>query len=292
MAAELMDTQHIDAELDHALRHGPAKDIAIPPSPELLVRLQAIMDGPDPDPDDIAAVASADVALAASLLKTANGPLFARRSPAGTVREAIAVLGMKPSAAILTGFLVRYGIRVTSPLLERFWETSAHRATACAYMARQLYTVDVGLAHTFGLFCHVGIPIMMMGVKGYSGTLVEAWARQDRSFTATEDAAHQTNHAVVGALVSRAWLLPRTITLAVRLHHDFTVLHDRKIPDEVRTLVAMGLVSEHLVHSHMGLQPLIEWTQHGAACLDVLKTSTSELDYWIDQLHDQFLAGV
>ena len=85
-------------------------------------------------------------------------------------------------------------------MLEHFWETSTRRAMAMAHIARELYGVDADLAYTCGLLYHVGIPILMQGVKGYAGTLTEALARQDRSFTDTENTAHRTDHAVVGVL--------------------------------------------------------------------------------------------
>lgn len=283
-----MDIQQIDQELDRKLREGAARDIVIPPCPQLLIRLKAVMDGPDPDPVDICAIAGADVALSAGLLKTANSPLFARSQPVGTVSQAVAKLGMRLSASILTGFLLRNAIRTTSPLLEHFWETSSWRALAMGHMAKVLYHVDPDMAHTFGLFCHVGLPIMLQSIKGYEGTLVEAAARQDRSFTETENAVHRTDHAVVGALVSRTWLLPQTITMAVRLHHDFTCLTDGRVPPGVRALVAMGLVAEHLVQDYSGQPESIEWQRHGPACLKTLNIDPSEVDYWADQLHDVF----
>lgn len=286
-----MDIQQIDQELDRELRQGAARDIVIPPCPQLLIRLKAVMDGPDPDPADVCAIAGADVALSAGLLKTANSPLFARSRPASTVSQAVAKLGMRLSASILAEFMVRDAIRINSPLLEQFWETSSWRALATAHIAKVLYQVDPDKAHTFGLFCHVGIPIMMRSIKGYEGTLIEAQARQDRSFTDIENAAHRADHAVVGALVSRTWLLPQTITIAVRLHHDFTCLKDQRVPPEVRALVAMGLVAEHLVQSHIGLAESMEWKQHGPACLQSLNVDPSELEYWADQLHDVFASA-
>jgi HD-like signal output (HDOD) protein len=284
--------RRVDAELDHALAHGPAKDITIPPCPELLVRLQEALASDDPDPAELARIASADVALAAGLLKTANSPLHARSRPAQTVEQAMAYLGLRPSGTVLGSFLVRRAISVPEGLMGRFWDTSTWRALACGFMARQLYRdLDPGEAHTYGLFCHVGMPILMQSVRGYGGTLAEAWARHDRSFTATENAAHQTDHAVVGALVARAWHLPRALTLAVRLHHDFDVLGRPATPTQVQQLIAMGLVAEQLVQNHMGLPELIEWRQHGPACLNLLQIGTDELDYWVDQLHPVFAAS-
>ena len=99
---------------------------------------------------------------------------------------------------LLTAFLTRNAIRINSLVLEHFWETSTRRAMAMTHIARELYGVDADLAYTCGLFYHVGIPILTQGVNGYAGTLTEALARQDRSFTDTENTAHRTDHAVVG----------------------------------------------------------------------------------------------
>ena len=283
-----MKVADIDRELDHARSEGPVRDIAIPPCPELLVALRKEVDKADPDPSQIARIASSDVAMAASLLRTVNSPLYARARAADTVAQAVSMLGVAPTVGILTSFLTRNAIRSNSPLLEHFWETSTRRALAMGFIAKQLYGVDADVAHTCGLFCHVGIPIMMQGVKGYAGTLAEALARQDRSFTETENAAHKTDHAVVGAIVAKTWRLPPTIVVAVRLHHDFTALTDTRFPEEARTLVAMGLVAESLVARHEGVQVQREWERHGDACLAHIHVSAGEVDAWVDALHPVF----
>ena len=120
-----------------------------------------------------------------------------------SVLKALIVLGVLRvymTEKLLAAFLNRDAIRINSPVLEHFWETSTRRAMAMAHIARELYGVDADLAYTCGLLYRVGIPILMQGVKGYAGTLTEALARQNRSFTDTENTAHRTDHAVVGVL--------------------------------------------------------------------------------------------
>ena len=274
-----------DRELDMALASGPLRDIVIPPCPELLVALRKEMGKADPEPQVIADIAGRDVAMAASLIRTANSPFYARSRAVTSVSEALGLLGVRMTEKLLTAFLTRNAIRINSPVLEHFWETSTRRAMAMAHIARELYGVDAELAYTCGLFYHVGIPILMQGVKGYAGTLAEALARQDRSFTDTENAAHRTDHAVVGALVARTWRLPSPIYQAVRLHHDFTVLRSSAVPPEVRTLVAMALVADHLVAQHEGVAQGQEWDQYGPECLAYLRVTEVEVDTWVDALH-------
>jgi HD-like signal output (HDOD) protein len=283
-----MTVAEIDQELDRARTEGPVRDIIIPPCPELLTALRKEMQKADPDPGAIAQIASSDVAMAASLIRVANSPLYTRSRPASTVAEAVAMLGVGQTTRILTGFLTRHAIRINSPLIEHFWETSSRRAMAMGFIAQQLYDVDADVAHTCGLFCHVGIPVMLQGVKGYSGTLAEALARQDRTFTETENAAHRTDHAVVGAIVAKTWHLPAVIAVAVRLHHDFTVLKLERIPKEARTLVAMALVAEYLVGRHEGVKEQKEWALHGADCLQFLSVGMNEVESWVDSLHPLF----
>lgn len=283
-----MNAQDINRELDHVREAGPVKDIVIPPCPQLLVQLQAELNQADPDPQAISAIAASDVAMTAALIRIANSPLYARREPVSSVAQAVSMLGMRPTASLLTGFLLRHAIRIDPTLIEHFWESSTRRSMAMAHIARQMYGVDVDVAKTCGLFFHVGIPVMLQGIRGYSGTLVEAMARQDRTFIQTENAAHRTDHAVVGAIVARTWRLPQVIAHAVRLHHDFSVLHDAAVAMEVRQLVAIAAIADHLVARHEGVKDQREWLRHGSECLAFLQISEAEVDTWVDTLYPMF----
>jgi HD-like signal output (HDOD) protein len=283
-----MQSGDIDRELDWARNEGPVRTIIIPPCPELLTRLQAAMATDDPDWQTVCDIASADVAMAASLVRAANSPLYARRSAAQSVEQAMALLGLRQCAALLTQFLSVRALRVNHPALERFWENSTRRAFAMGYIARQLYGTPPDLAHTFGLFCDVGIPLLLQGLPGYAGTLAEARARRDRSFTQTEQAAHRTDHSIVGALVARTWRLAPELKVALRLHHDAEALHDQRIDEGIRTLLAVCVVADHLVQSHEGTPDHAEWQQRGADCLARLQVNEHELLQWQDKLHDDF----
>ena len=280
----------IDQDIDTARRQPAVRDILIPPCPELLVRLQAAVAQPEPDVGALEQIASADVAMAAAVMRAANSPLHGLAQPVRTVGLALTVLGVRPAVELLTGFLVANALPARSALLDHFWESSQRRAIACEHIGRQLYSLDPGLGYSFGLFCHVGLPIMMKAVRGYAGTMTEALARRDRTFTQTENANHRTDHAVVGAIVARTWHLPPEVAQAIWLHHDFACLGDERFDDTVRHLVAMGLLAEYLVGHHELLQPSREWLKHGQACLEHLHVSEDELNHWIDELHPAFEA--
>ncbi len=276
--------QRVAQELDQARRAGPLRQIQIPPCPDLLVRLQAAMAQGEPDLNEVARIAGSDVAMSATLLRNANGPLHASGQPVHTVGQAMNRLGLKQTAALLTGFLLRHAVPVNHPQLRRFWERSALRAAAMRFLAAHLPGQDPDLAHLCGLFSHVGQPVLLQCVKGYGGTLVEAGARIDRSFIATENANHHTDHAVVGAMVARAWHVAPVVVTAIRLHHDLGLIGGQAVEPEVQTLVAASLVAEHQMRLHEGLDPEADWAQHQATALRWLGFDQDDLADWQEPL--------
>lgn len=280
-----MTTHPIDQDIQQARVAPAVRAIVIPPCPEALQRLRAIMAAPELDTGAIDQLASSDVAMAAALIRQANSPLHALAQPVQTVGMALTVLGLRPAVELLSAFITRHALQVRSPLLEHFWESSHRRAIACEHVGRLLYSFDPGLGYSFGLFLHVGMPVLVKAVRGYAGTVTEALARQDRTFTQTENASHRTDHAVVGAIVARTWHLPGDVAQAIWLHHDFSCLQDERFSPTVRQLVALGLLAEYLVHHHEGLAPSREWGQHGAACMEFLQVSHDELNHWVDELY-------
>jgi HD-like signal output (HDOD) protein len=159
------------------------------------------------------------------------------------------------------------------------------------FIARRLPGMSPDLAHTYGLFCHVGVPVMLQGLRGYAGTMMEAAARIDRPYIATENANHRTDHAVVGALVARVWRLAPEVMVAIRRHHDLDMLGDSGTDADIHTLVAAGMVADHLMRRHEGLDPDADWTAHAANALGWLQLSPDDLAAWEEELRPTLDAG-
>lgn len=279
-------TRSILEVLDQVRKSGPMQSIVFPPFPELLARLQVAMSAAEPDLNEVARIATSDVAMSVALLKAANSPLYAAGQPVQTIGQAMNRLGLDQTAAVMTGFLAQRAIRITSSQLARFWERASKRAVALSFMAQKLPGVSADVAYTYGLFLHVGMPVMVQSVKDYTGTLVEALARKDRSFIDTENANHKTDHAVVGALVARTWRMHPHVIAAIRLHHDLSSLGERRIDSDVQNLIAAGLVAEQLMRQHEGLEPEADWKAHCARAMDWLQLTPDDLSAWQIELGD------
>jgi HD-like signal output (HDOD) protein len=277
----------IDGELDRARRSGPLAQIAIPPCPEQLARLNQALRQAEPDLGALARIAASDVAMAATLLRNANSARYRGTDTVAvqTVGQALNRIGLREAAVILTEVLLRQAIPTRHPLLARFWEQSARRSAAMGCIARQLPGTTPELAQLFGLFCHVGVPVMLQRLPGYAGTLAEAAARQDRGLIATENANHRSDHAVVGALVVRAWQVAPPVMVAIRLHHEIDQVATRDHDDpEALTLAAMGVLAERAVRAHEGLPPDRETEQQLPAALRWLGVALDDLADWHEPL--------
>jgi HD-like signal output (HDOD) protein len=188
--------------------------------------------------------------------------------------------------------LLRQAIPTRHPLLARFWEQAALRAAAMGFIARQLPGTTPELAQLFGLFCHVGVPVMLQRMPGYSGTLAEAAARKDRGLVATENANHRSDHTVVGALVARVWQVAPPVMAAIRLHHEVDEATAHGEDDaEALTLAAMGVLAERAMREREELPPDPEIERQLPAALRWLGVSTDEVADWHEALQDELDLG-
>lgn len=281
-------TSEIQREIDQARRAGPLKTIVVPPCPALLLQLREAMAPAEPDLTAVARIAATDVAMSVTLIRKANGAAFAAGQPARTVGQALTRLGMRTTAATMTAFIAANAIQPDPRHLARFWEQSGQRAETMRVLAGELPGLDPDLAHTCGLFLHVGLPVMLQSVKGYGSTMVEGVARRDRTYVQTENANHRTDHCVVGALVARVWQLAPEVMTVIRLHHDLDALADDRIDGEVRSYIALALVADALLRRREGLSADQEWRLNGPRALAWLQIGEAELDSWYDLLLHHF----
>lgn len=274
----------IDTTVEDAL----LRSIRIPPRPSLLLDLQRELADADPSPRRIARIIGNDVGMSGALLKLANSPFFGAARKAKSVEQAINFLGINQCAALLTGLLARQAIEGKDASLDSFWDTSARRAQALVFTSRRLRIAPPDIAHTFGLFCDIGVPLLMNRFPDYAATFDAAGREAERCFTAVEDARHSTNHAAIGCLLARNWGLSPDVSWAILHHHDYSVMDDDATDDAVRSLVALSVLAEKGIQRYHGNGDSLEWEKGGARACAHLGLSQDETADLLDELHETF----
>jgi HD-like signal output (HDOD) protein len=264
------------------------KSIRIPPRPSLLADLQRELVSADPSPAAIGRIIGSDVGMAGALLKLANSAFYGGKRKAKSIDQAILFLGINQVAALMTGLLARQAIGTDNQALATFWDVSTRRAQAMLFLSRKLHIGEPDVAHTFGLFCDTGVPLLMDRFPDYAATFAEAARDPLRPVTALEDERHSTNHAAIGCLLARNWGLSTEVTWAILHHQDYGVLEDTATADTVRSLVALSLLAESAIQQYQGLGASLEWIKGGARACAYLGLSADEATDLLDQLHDAF----
>lgn len=264
------------------------KSIRIPPRPSLLADLQRELAAEDPSLDAIGKIVASDVGMSGALLKLANSAIYGGRRKAKSVEQAILFLGINQVAAMMTGLLARQAIPANSAALASFWDISTRRAHAMVFLSRRLRLGEPDVAHTFGLFCDTGVPLLMDRFPDYGATYAEASLEAERPFTALEDARHQTSHAAIGCLLARNWGLSDHVGWAILHHHDFAILDDASTASGVRSLVALSLLAENAICRYQGHAESLEWNKGGAAACAYLGLSDEETAELLDELLEAF----
>lgn len=293
-----MNLSAFATSLDQAYRQLDAvqidtlvKGISIPPRPALLTAVQQELAKPDPDMRRIADAVSRDAALTAAVLTAVNSPFYGLSRRVESLSQALAVLGLRQVSTLVLGLVLRKALTDQGPNLTRFWDVSSKRSYAMMRLARGLGGLEPDLAQTYGLFCDVGIPLLMQRFPNYTATLQQANADTERSFCEVEHAVHNTDHALIGGLMARSWSISQVVCLAIRLHHDYSVFGDPQVPDAVGRLIALGLVADRAIQLHAGLNSDTEWAKGGENAIGRLMLSDADLDDWMEDLLAGFAAG-
>jgi len=264
------------------------KSIRIPPRPSLLADLQRELASPDPSPETIGRIVASDVGMSGALLKLANSAIYGGRRKAKSIEQAILFLGINQVAALMTGLLARQAIPANSAALASFWDVSTRRAQAMVFLSRRLRIGEPDVAHTFGLFCDTGLPLLMDRFADYGATYAAASLEAERPFTALEEERHATSHASIGCLLARNWGLSDHVGWAILHHHDYAVLEDAHTAGAVRSLVALSLLAEAAICKYQGHAESLEWNKGGVRACAYLGLSAEETAELLDELHEAF----
>lgn len=283
--------QEAELQLANNATDDLVRNLGIPPRPQTLTDLQTEIASEDPDFRKIARLVSSDVALTAALLRIVNSPALALSRKCETLDQAVSMVGLRQINVMVTGLVLRKVLRCDGPQLTRFWDVSAKRAYSLGCMARELGGVEPDLAQTFGLFCDVGIPLLMRRFTDYGETLKICNEEPVRSFTEVEQERHHTDHALIGGLMARSWGISPVLCTAIRLHHDYAVFHDPKVADAVLRLIAMGLFAEISIQRFAGMNVSNEWNKGGELAMGALMLSDQEAEDWIERLLADYATG-
>lgn len=211
------------------------KGIMVPPQPQIMVDLQMELAMPDASLERIEAIISKDIGISGATLKVVNSPYFALRSKITSIHHALNLLGMQNIINIVNSLSLRNAFSFEQLTeMTKVWDNSMDVAMTSAVIAKLTGIASADEAYTLGLFHDSGITLLMDKFADYSQTLQRAYRESHKRVTDIENAAYETNHAVVGYFVAKAWKLPDYLSRAIADHHKTEPIFAEQIAYEPR----------------------------------------------------------
>ena len=206
-----------ERRFEHLLDEG-----GIPSFPNAVADAIQQVASPDVDLGEVAETISMDPKLTVAVLKLANSPSFAPRSPIRSVHQAAVLLGRNQLEALLIASGVGEAIPPRpapgySPAT--FWLASATRAAAAAGMAARLNPAAQYEQFTAALLQDMAQPILVHNDASYAKVL-EEHGDSHADLVAKEEEHLGWTHPQIGELLGGQWGLPEGLTESISVHHD------------------------------------------------------------------------
>ncbi len=207
----------MQAELSTQSNANVLMSITIPPCPKTLTSVMKESTSPTVSFASLAHLIIQDAGIVAPLLKLANSAQIGLSKKVDSVFQALNVLGMQTTLNLVHNISVRQNIGHNPQLFESFWERSSLEAHIAEKLARKFPSVKASDAYLATLFHDSAIPILIMKFPKYA-EIMKDQLKPGICVSQAENDLFYTNHAVVGNLLTRNWMLSSHISQAI-LHH-------------------------------------------------------------------------
>ncbi len=258
--------------------------INIPPQPAILLEIDKLISKPNNQLTAIGNLINKDVGLSAAIFKLVNSSFYNSAIPITSIQKAITVLGLAQVANLIKGLSLRKAIGGNDIAYEKFWERSDEIAALSAIIAKKQMSacnIAVDQAYMAGLFHECGVPILMQRFPEYCHTFRLNQGSHWPDFY-EEDKRFNTDHTVVGFLVTKHWNLPEFICLAVRFHHDRL-----NVDHAALTLVSILQMARHL-HNKLHRMNDTEWPDIGDQVLEEIGVGTEGSVEFMEDILETF----
>lgn len=213
-----------NSEIRHRLIELLEQKNELPAFPEILLKLQEIINNPQTGIRDISKLIEMDASLSGNILKLANSAFYSGLQPVESVTAALSKLGLERIKQFIFSIeLSRLFKKERIVNYFRFWKHSLSVALFTQSLGN--YTGASGqtreIAYFAGLMHDIGIMVFAFLIpKTYSSFLRTAY-QSDESLEIQEKRVFGVSHQEIGAMfIERWWKINIRIINAVKYHHS------------------------------------------------------------------------
>ena len=191
----------------------------IPAMPNVVIKALNLVRDPDSSIKDLGDIISYDQSLSIKVLNLVNSAYYGFAQQISSITRALALLGMNKAKNIIVASAMKP--MFSSEKNKELWEHAITTAVGCEYVANYLKIMDSDEAFMIGFMHDIGKIILNMQNTELLAKIKELTSEGSNIIDA-ENAFFGTNHAEVGAELSKKWQLPVLLTNTIKYHHNPT----------------------------------------------------------------------
>ncbi|MBA3315484.1 MAG: HDOD domain-containing protein [Planctomycetaceae bacterium] len=217
------------------------------------------------DPDvrmrDLAAVIETDTGLTTELLRHVNSAYHGLRNKAGTVCQAMTLLGLRPAKTFVLATGVQAAVRARqSKLINQtcFWNASLQRALFAREVA-SLLKIDGETAFAGALLQDFLLPVLTNELFDHYLDFSAHRESQPALLCEYEQKRLGWDHALAGASLAHRWHLPDELVCCVLMHHMGlrALAHPQLKRTSVAAVALSALLPDQLRQDYSGMEQLL-----------------------------------
>lgn len=268
------------------------KGFAIPAQPSLLMKLQKVMAQEEPSLSELANIITEDVAIAATILKTINSPLYGLARTISDIRKSVAYIGIQGIYSLVTSILLKREFNVSDQkLFDNFWQDATNIANAMVFIGKRVrYKGGAEKLFSIGLFHDCGIPVFTLKYNNYPDVLTLAETTPSKTLPEIEERIYDVNHATIGYYVASSWRLPKDMCELILRHHDrhFLLKLDNSL---IQTEFAILKMAENIIHQYKYITDHPDWFYLKDSIFTVLNIDEDEYQDIVEDLTELLANG-
>jgi putative nucleotidyltransferase with HDIG domain len=190
--------------------------------PEVFYKLNAAIEDPECNFDDIGEIISVDPALSVRLLRIVNSAFYGFSTQVETITHALTIIGTDQLTQLVLATSVMSQFKgIPDDLLDMdsFWRHSITAGLAARSIAALSGEYNVERFFVAGLLHDIGRLVLCIRAPGETAEVFIKAQASEKPLYVEEQAAFGFDHAELGGQLLRAWSLPERLIEAVAFHH-------------------------------------------------------------------------
>jgi putative nucleotidyltransferase with HDIG domain len=252
----------------------------LPTLPSVINKLNTLSENERSSVQEMAKIVSSDQVLSARILRLANSPSY------GFYR-----VSTISNAMILLGVNVVKSLALSSSIFEimeknslGLWEHSLGVGVAANLIARKLALPECEEIATAALLHDIGKIIIGLKCSEAETRIHEVIKDQEVYSQEAERQVLDTDHAEIGAWLSKSWFLPDKLSEPIAFHHDVALSTNHRIKTSVVHLADVIIKASGFGNSGDGYVPQIQ-----EIAWETLKLSHQFLSEVVEEIEDKLV---